>query len=124
MGSGLWGYTRPEIERCVSVGCTRKPFWAGYWTASGGPAVVWNVGKANVLASRRAWRKVTHETFEKKFPGLELRDQLDDSMAIFMVQSPTRFNGIIHTDNTFEDILSDISGEGGAHWTIRSPSKC
>ncbi|KAJ5585779.1 hypothetical protein N7450_005566 [Penicillium hetheringtonii] len=123
-GSDLWIYTRPEIERCARVSAALASHFgrAGDWTASSGPAVVWNVDKANVLASSRVWRKVTHETFEKEFPGLELRDQLADSMAMFMVRSPTRFNGIIHTDNTFGDILSDISG--GADWIIRSPSKC
>ncbi|KAJ5240792.1 uncharacterized protein N7469_002383 [Penicillium citrinum] len=111
-GSDLWIYTRPEIERCARVSAALASHFgrAGDWTASSGPAVVWNVDKANVLASSRVWRKVTHETFEKEFPGLELRDQLADSMAMFMVRSPTRFNGIIHTDNTFGDILSDISG--------------
>jgi 3-isopropylmalate dehydrogenase len=112
MGSDLWVYTRPDIERCARVSAALASHFgrAGDWTASGGPAVVWNVDKANVLASSRVWRKVTHETFEKEFPGLELRDQLADSMAMFMVRSPTQFNGIIHTDNTFGDILSDISG--------------
>lgn len=112
MGSDLWVYTRPEIERCARVSAALATQFgrAGDWTSSGGPAVVWNVDKANVLASSRVWRKVTHETFAKEFPGLELHDQLADSMAMFMVRSPTRFNGIIHTDNTFGDILSDISG--------------
>lgn len=112
MGSDLWVYTRREIERCarVSAALAMQFGRAGDYASSGGPAVVWNVDKANVLANSRVWRKVTHETFAKEFPGLELRDQLADSMAMFMVRSPTRFNGIIHTDNTFGDILSDISG--------------
>jgi 3-isopropylmalate dehydrogenase len=29
---------------------------------------------------------------------------------MLMVKSPSRFNGIIHTDNTFGDILSDLAG--------------
>jgi 3-isopropylmalate dehydrogenase len=112
MGSDLWVYTRPEIERCARVSAALATQFGrtGDWSSLGGPALAWNVDKANVLASSRVWRKVTHETFEKEFPGLELRDQLADSMAMFMVRLPTRFNGIIHTDNTFGDILSDISG--------------
>lgn len=112
MGSDLWVYSRPEIERCARVSAALATQFGreGNWTTSGGSALVWNVDKANVLASSRVWRKVTHETFEKEFPGVELHDQLADSMAMFMVRSPTRFNGIIHTDNTFGDILSDISG--------------
>ncbi|KAJ2978193.1 hypothetical protein NQ176_g3958 [Zarea fungicola] len=31
-------------------------------------------------------------------------------MAMLMVRNPRGFNGVIHTDNTFGDILSDISG--------------
>jgi 3-isopropylmalate dehydrogenase len=31
-------------------------------------------------------------------------------MAMLMVKEPRRFNGVIHTDNTFGDMISDISG--------------
>ncbi|KAL3955029.1 hypothetical protein ACCO45_010592 [Purpureocillium lilacinum] len=79
--------------------------WGG-----GGPAVVWSADKANVLASGRLWRRVTSEVFAKEFPDIELQHQLADSMAMLMVKNPRGFNGVIHTDNTFGDILSDISG--------------
>ncbi|KAH8689508.1 beta-isopropylmalate dehydrogenase [Talaromyces proteolyticus] len=106
IGSDLWVYRRAEIERCarVSAALAMQP------SHSGEKHIVWNADKANVLASSRIWRRITHETFSREFPELELQDQLADSMAMLLVKSPTKFNGIIHTDNTFGDILSDISG--------------
>ena len=56
------------------------------------------------------WRRVTSEVFASEFKDIELQHQLADSMAMLMVRDPKRFNGVIHTDNTFGDILSDISG--------------
>lgn len=53
---------------------------------------------------------MTQAVFDAEFPDVELRHQLADSMALLMVKNPRGFNGVIHTDNTFGDILSDISG--------------
>lgn len=74
------------------------------------PLPVWSVDKANVLANSRVWRRITHEIFEKEFPKVNIRDQLADSLAMLFITKPTAFNGIIVTDNTFGDILSDQSG--------------
>ena len=42
---------------------------------------------------------------------MELKHQLADSLAMLMVKDAARFNhSVIHTDNTFGDIISDISG--------------
>lgn len=85
----------------------------------GGPGIVWSSDKANVLASGRIWRRITQKVFDTEFPDIELRHQLDDSMAMLMVKEPKRFNGVIHTENTFGDILSDISG--GLTGTLGQP---
>lgn len=105
--SDLWIYRRDEIERCARVSAALARTMVG---DDKRPAIVWNADKANVLASGRFWRTVTHDTFQRKFPDIELRDQLADSAAMIMVKAPTKLNGVIHTDNTFGDILSDISG--------------
>lgn len=110
--SDLWVYNRSEVQRCarVSAALARQLGRDGDWKGSGGPATIWSADKANVLASGRFWRKVTHETLSQEFPDVKVHDQLADSMAMILVRAPTKFNGIIHTDNTFGDILSDISG--------------
>lgn len=105
--SDLWIYRRAEVERCARVSAALARTMTG---DDKRPAIVWNADKANVLASGRFWRTVTHDTFQREFPDVELRDQLADSAAMIMVKNPTKLNGVIHTDNTFGDILSDISG--------------
>lgn len=105
--SDLWGYSRPEVERLCRVSAAVARLNGG---DDGKPATVWSADKANVLASGRLWRRVTTETFTRESPDVPLQHQLADSMAMLMVRDPRRFNGVIHTDNTFGDILSDISG--------------
>lgn len=98
-----WEYSRPEIERVVRV--------AGALAMQHDPPQpVWSVDKANVLANSRVWRRITKEVFDKEFPKVELRNQLADSLAMLLITKPTAFNGVIVSDNTFGDILSDESG--------------
>lgn len=110
--SDLWAYSRPEIERLARVSAAVARIMGSDVDGprGGGPAVVWSADKANVLANSRLWRRVTQEIFEREFADIELKHQLADSMAMLMVKNPRGFNGVIHTDNTFGDILSDISG--------------
>jgi 3-isopropylmalate dehydrogenase len=108
--SDLWVYTPPEVQRLARVSAAVARILGKDGKGGGGPATVWSADKANVLASGRLWRRVTQDVFDKEFPGIELRHQLADSMAMLMVKNPRGFNGVIHTDNTFGDILSDISG--------------
>lgn len=113
IASDLWVYTTPEIERLsrVSAAVARIMGADGDGKGSNGkPAVVWSADKANVLASGRLWRRITQKTFDTEFKDITLKHQLADSMAMLMVADPRRFNGVIHTDNTFGDVLSDISG--------------
>ena len=108
--SDTWLYTRPEIERCCRVAAALAKTLGRDGKGGGGPATVWSADKANVLASGRLWRKVTTSLFEKEFPEIEIKHQLADSLSMIMCTKPTMFNGVIHTDNTFGDMLSDQAG--------------
>jgi 3-isopropylmalate dehydrogenase len=108
--SDVWVYTKPEVERCCRVAAALAKTLGKDGKGGGGPATVWSSDKANVLASGRLWRRVTTETFEKEFPEIDLKHQLADSLSLMMVKAPTMFNGVIHTDNTFGDMLSDQAG--------------
>ncbi|KAJ5815633.1 hypothetical protein N7474_007410 [Penicillium riverlandense] len=108
--SDLWAYSRAEVERCARVGAAIARIMGGGGADGTGPATVWSADKANVLANGRLWRKVTQDIFHREFKDITLKHQLADSMAMLMVRRPTMFNGVVLTDNTFGDILSDISG--------------
>ncbi|EME83329.1 uncharacterized protein MYCFIDRAFT_38728 [Pseudocercospora fijiensis CIRAD86] len=98
-----WEYSRPEIERVARV--------AGALALQHDPPLpVFSADKANVLANSRVWRRVVTEVFEKEFPTVKLQHQLADSLAMLFITKPKAFNGVIVTDNTFGDILSDESG--------------
>jgi 3-isopropylmalate dehydrogenase len=112
--SDSWAYRRDEIERCARVAAalatTMGKDGQGTGQCPEGPATVWSSDKANVLASGRLWRRVTSEVFANEFPHIELKHQLADSLSMLMVKNPSMFNGVIHTDNTFGDMLSDQAG--------------
>jgi len=108
--SDSWTYRRDEIERCARVAAALATTMGKDGKGNGGPATVWSSDKANVLASGRLWRRVTSEIFAKEFPHIELKHQLADSLSMLMVKNPRQFNGVIHTDNTFGDMLSDQAG--------------
>ncbi|KAH0841141.1 3-isopropylmalate dehydrogenase [Fonsecaea monophora] len=108
--SDSWAYRRDEVERCARVAAALATTMGKDGKGNGGPATVWSSDKANVLASGRLWRKVTSEVFAKEFPNVELKHQLADSLSMLMVRNPKMFNGIILTDNTFGDMLSDQAG--------------
>jgi 3-isopropylmalate dehydrogenase len=98
------------VERCCRVAAALAKTMGEDGKGGGGPATVWSSDKANVLATGRLWRRVTTQTFEKEFPDVPLKHQLADSLSLMMVKAPTMFNGVIHTDNTFGDMLSDQAG--------------
>ena len=105
-----WEYTRPEVERLCRVAAALAKTMGKDGKGGGGPGTVWSSDGANVLATGRLWRRVTSEVFKEEFPDVELKHQLADSLSMIMCTNPRMFNGVIHTDNTFGDMLSDQAG--------------
>jgi 3-isopropylmalate dehydrogenase len=66
---------------------------------------VTSVDKANVLASSRLWREVTHEV-AADYPDVACEDVLVDACAMYLINRPADFDVIV-TENMFGDILSD-----------------
>jgi 3-isopropylmalate dehydrogenase len=66
-----------------------------------------SVDKANVLATSRLWRS-TAERLTDEYPEVEVDHLLVDTAAMRIVQDPAQFDVIV-TENTFGDILSDIT---------------
>jgi len=78
-----------------------------------------------VLASGRLWRKVVTDVFQDRYPQIELKHQLADSLSMLMVKDPRMFNGVVLTDNTFGDMLSDqAGGVVGSLGVLPSASLC
>ena len=64
-----------------------------------------SVDKANVLASSRLWREVTHEV-AADYPDVVVEDILVDACAMYLINRPADFDVLV-TENMFGDILSD-----------------
>ena len=89
-------YTESEIRRVVRL---------AFELARGRRRKVTSVDKANVLASSRLWREVTHEV-AADYPDVECEDILVDACAMYLINRPADFDVIV-TENMFGDILSD-----------------
>jgi 3-isopropylmalate dehydrogenase len=66
---------------------------------------VTQVDKANILATSRLWREVTHEV-AAEFPDVTCEDVLVDAMAMHLLRRPRDFDVVV-TENMFGDILTD-----------------
>ena len=66
---------------------------------------VTQVDKANILATSRLWREVTHEV-AREFPDIACDDVLVDAMAMHLLRRPRDFDVVV-TENMFGDILTD-----------------
>jgi 3-isopropylmalate dehydrogenase len=88
-----------EIQRVVEL---------AFEMASQRHKKVTSIDKANVLESSRLWRSIAHQV-ARTFPEVEFENQLVDSAAIRLIQSPVSFDVIV-TENMFGDILADEAG--------------
>ncbi|KAK1635701.1 3-isopropylmalate dehydrogenase [Colletotrichum phormii] len=100
--SDAWAYSRAEVERVAKVA-------ADLAMETDPPQQVISCDKANVLAVSRLWRRAVTDFFAREYPQIKLSHQLADSAAMLMVKDPRSFNGVVLMDNTFGDILSDVS---------------
>jgi 3-isopropylmalate dehydrogenase len=66
---------------------------------------VTQVDKANILATSRLWREVTHEVADE-FPDVRCEDVLVDAMSMHLLRRPREFDVVV-TENMFGDILTD-----------------
>jgi 3-isopropylmalate dehydrogenase len=66
-----------------------------------------SVDKANVLSTSRMWRKIVDE-LAADYPDVEVQHLLIDTAGMRLVEDPTAFDVVV-TENTFGDILSDVS---------------
>ena len=89
-------YTEAEIGRLMRV---------SFDLARQRRKKVTSVDKANVLASSRLWREVTHEV-AAEYPDVECEDILVDACSMYLIRRPADFD-VIATGNMFGDILSD-----------------
>jgi 3-isopropylmalate dehydrogenase len=89
-------YGEDEIRRVVVM---------AFELARGRRKKVTSVDKANVLASSRLWREVTHEV-AAAYPDVACEDVLVDACAMYLINRPADFDVIV-TENMFGDILSD-----------------
>lgn len=89
-------YKEGEIRRVVRL---------AFELARGRRKKLTSVDKANVLASSRLWREVTHEV-AADFPDIVCEDILVDACAMYLINRPADFDVIV-TENMFGDILSD-----------------
>ena len=65
------------------------------------------IDKANVLPSMAFFREIFYE-IAREFPDVEPSHVYVDAAALYMVQSPERFDVCV-TENMFGDILSDLA---------------
>jgi 3-isopropylmalate dehydrogenase len=89
-------YKESEIRRVVEL---------AFDLARGRRRKVTSVDKANVLASSRLWREITHEV-AAGYPDVTCEDILVDACAMYLINRPADFDVIV-TENMFGDILSD-----------------
>jgi len=89
-------YGESEIRRVVGMAFELARARRGRLTS---------VDKANVLASSRLWREVTHEV-AAGYPDVTVEDILVDACAMYLINRPADFDVIV-TENMFGDILSD-----------------
>ena len=89
-------YSEAEVARVARL---------AFGLARGRRRRVTSVDKANILATSRLWREVTHEV-AREFPDVQCEDVLVDAMAMHLLRRPRDFDVVV-TENMFGDILTD-----------------
>jgi len=89
-------YSEGEVARVTRL---------AFQLARGRRKRVTQVDKANILATSRLWREVTHE-IAAEFPDVTCEDVLVDAMAMHLLRRPRDFDVVV-TENMFGDILTD-----------------
>lgn len=89
-------YAEGEVERVVRL---------AFGLARQRRKKVTQVDKANILATSRLWREITHEV-AREFPEVACEDVLVDAMSMHLLRRPRDFDVVV-TENMFGDILTD-----------------
>ncbi len=89
-------YSEIEVARVATL---------AFQLAQGRRRHVTQVDKANILATSRLWREVTHEV-AAAWPDVVCEDVLVDAMAMHLLRRPRDFDVVV-TENMFGDILTD-----------------
>src|SRR5690606_27838430 len=89
-------YSVPEVERVAHI---------AFRAAQGRRKELTSVGKANVLAAMRLWRRTVVKVRED-YPEIALDHVLVDACTMHLITRPASFDVIV-ASNMFGDILSD-----------------
>ncbi|MBU0482728.1 MAG: 3-isopropylmalate dehydrogenase [Proteobacteria bacterium] len=93
-------YTRKQVEDIAH---------AAFVEARKKGSPLFNVHKANVLATSRFWNDIVAEV-SGEYKDVELHSILVDNAAFQLVKNPRQFNGVMLLENMQGDILTDQAG--------------
>lgn len=96
-------YRTSEIERIGKVAFELAQTRAA---ASGKPAKVCSVDKANVLEVTELWKQVITQLQQSQYPSVSLSHMYADNACMQLIKDPKQFDVMV-TGNMFGDILSD-----------------
>jgi 3-isopropylmalate dehydrogenase len=93
-------YTRNQVERFAR---------ASFKEAQKRKATLWNIHKANILATSRFWNAIFAEV-KNDFPDVVMKEELVDALAAKLCTNPTQYNGVMALENMMGDIITDQAG--------------
>jgi 3-isopropylmalate dehydrogenase len=93
-------YTEEQVRR-VAVVAFEEARRAG--------SQLFNIHKANVLATSRFWNDIVEEVAQD-YRDVVYQSMLVDNAAFQLVKNPTQFNGVVLLENMQGDILTDQAG--------------
>ena len=89
-------YTEGEVRRLMRM---------AFDLARGRRKKVHQADKANVMATGRLWRQISHEV-AAEYPDVKYEDVLADALSMHLIRTPRNYD-VIATENLFGDMLSD-----------------